>query len=313
MPDINQNNNAMAHEFIKLLMNPNSQQGFIISNENSNLIVDSSNSQEFKFENQIAYIFNPNFVEVEKPSSFHSQFGTGFRYHDHYIKDTEVFDYFAEPQSNATQHENRRLHEAIFKKINKKSKTILDVGCGGAWVAKEAIQKGFMVISMDISSKNPVSAIKKYPSANHFGLVADVFNLPIKDETLDVIIASEIMEHVTDPKKFVEILYSKLKPNGMLIITTPYNEKIEYHLCVHCNKPTPQGAHLHVFNEQNIGQLIPQGSAWQFEKMNNRYLTRLRTHIFLKYLPFAIWRLIDKTTSFFFPKQERLLIEITRK
>ena len=55
---------------------------------------------------------------------------------------------------------------------------------------------------------------------------------------------------------FIEKLIEKLKTGGKLIITTPYNEKLEYYLCVHCNLPTPKNAHLHSFNKQNIKEII---------------------------------------------------------
>jgi len=302
----------MIPNFIDILCNPFTQQGFIQKPNNPNAIFDQKTDEVFRFQNNTAYLFKQAFSVVEKNSPLHNQFGSNFLYHEHYIKDSEVFDYFAEPESAGTRHENRRLHETVFRKIDKSSHTILDVGCGGAWVAKMALPKGFRIVSMDISSKNPELALQKYPHPNHFGLGADVYQLPLKNETVDTIIASEIMEHVPDPVKFVEILFSKLIPHGKLIITTPYNEKIKYHLCVHCNKPTPQSAHLHVFNENNIQRLIPAGSNWKFEKFNNRYLTKLRTHLLLQFLPYYLWRSIDRFVNLIFPKQERLIIEITK-
>ena len=44
---------------------------------------------------------------------------------------------------------------------------------------------------------------------------------PVKNERYDVIIASEIIEHVFDTDFFIEELKRILKPNGRIIITTP--------------------------------------------------------------------------------------------
>ena len=235
-----------------------------------------------------------------------------FNYTDHYQKDADLFEYFTESDNAMIVHEARRLHEFIFQKIKKSCSIILDVGCGNGWVAQKAIEKGIMVISMDVSFTNTEKVLKLYNGVNHFGLVADVFNLPVKNNSIDCIIASEIMEHVNDPRKFVEILYEKIKENGKLIISTPYNEKIEYYLCIHCNKPTPKHAHLHSFNETNIAKLIPGNSEWSWSKFSNKYLSKLRTHVLLKYLPFRQWKVIDNIANKIFNRPMRLLIEIKK-
>ncbi|MEM1359401.1 MAG: hypothetical protein AAGF89_14440, partial [Bacteroidota bacterium] len=69
----------------------------------------------------------------------HVKHGTDFAYLDHYTKDAEVFDYFETPADPATVHENRRLHEVILRKLPGKEMRLLDVGCGGAWLAAATI------------------------------------------------------------------------------------------------------------------------------------------------------------------------------
>ncbi len=59
-----------------------------------------------------------------------------FNYIDHYKKDAVEFDYFEE-RKGATAHDERRVREYIISKIPKSVNSILDVGCGKGWVAKE--------------------------------------------------------------------------------------------------------------------------------------------------------------------------------
>src|SRR4051812_39441776 len=61
-------------------------------------------------------------------------FPEGFDYLTHYKRDSEQFDYF-EARSGATEHSERRLREYILSLIPKDATSILDVGCGSAWVA----------------------------------------------------------------------------------------------------------------------------------------------------------------------------------
>lgn len=55
-------------------------------------------------------------------------------------------------------------------------------------------------------------------------VLADAYSLPIEDGTVDYIVAGELIEHLDDPRLFIERCMSKLKDGGCLAISTPYNE-----------------------------------------------------------------------------------------
>lgn len=246
-------------------------------------------------------------------TTLHKVYRTKFKYRDHYQRDAEMFDYSEKNLPEATKDELRRLHESILREVPKKLSVILDVGCGDGWVSKKLVPAGHKVISMDISVNNPVNSIKEIPHSNHAGLTTDVYYLPFKENSLDCIIASEILEHAPDPYTFISNLIKALRNNGKLIITTPYNEKIEYSLCVHCNKPTPRFAHLNSFNEKNIGQFIPEnGITWHSKMFLNKYLIWLRSLVIMKFLPFRFWNFIDRLFNIFFFKPTRLQIVIKK-
>lgn len=217
-----------------------------------------------------------------------------FDYITHYQKDAEEFDYF-EKRCGATEHEERRVREIIIRHIPRNVNLILDVGCGSGWVAKEFLKKNIKVISLDISKKNPSIVKKLYQSQNHFPLVADSFKLPFQSDSVDCAIASEIIEHIIEPKEFLRELFRVVKKGGKVLISTPYKEKIRYVLCVHCNKKTPVNAHLHSFDEMILESFSKEIGSKKFEKIifGNKVLIFLRTHIILKYLPLSIWQAID--------------------
>ncbi len=236
-----------------------------------------------------------------------------FDYTTHYKEDAEYFDYFKEVESPETKEEIRRLHQAIIKRIPQNAALVLDAGCGNGWLSKYFEGKKNQVISMDISIKNPVRVLKENPNQNHAAVVADVYHLPFKKNSFDTIIASEIMEHVYDPRLFIVQLMDVLKPGGRLIITTPYNEKIEYFLCVHCNKPTPKNAHLHFFNEQNItGYIPPECSNFKTDAFSNKFLVRLRLNLLMSFLPFGIWKFKDALINSIFNNPLRFLVELNK-
>ena len=253
--------------------------------------------------------------EMENSNSdIHKQFHSDFDYSAHYEKDAQQFDYFKTEESAAAKEELRRLHQTITNHIPKNAKLILDVGCGNGWAAKSLLAKRKTVVSMDIALKNPLKVLNENQNQNHAAIVADAYYLPFKKNCFDTIIASEIMEHVYDPKLFITKLLDVLKPGGKLIITTPYDEKIEYFLCVHCNRPTPKSAHLHTFSERNIGDFIPDDKAdYKTEKFSNKYLVRLRLNVLMAFLPYSLWKLKDSFANWIYKKPTRFLIELDKK
>lgn len=244
----------------------------------------------------------------------HERFGSRFFYVDHYQADAELFDYFQDFEDGAALHETRRLHETIISEVPKGTASILDVGCGKGWVAQHFCPQGIAVCSMDISTVNPQRAVERYPFDKHFGLVADAYNLPFRDGVFDCIIASEIIEHVPAPAEFMASLMRVLRPGGQLIITTPYDEKIQYYLCIHCNRPTPQHAHIHSFTMKKLLALAPMSMAraHRIYTFGNKALIRLRTHVLLRLLPFPLWRLADGLANRLIQKPSRILFRLER-
>ncbi len=238
-------------------------------------------------------------------------------YYAHYEKDAEVFDYFEATENPATIHEHRRLQESIIRQIPKISGAVLDVGCGNGWLAAYLIQHrpNVEVCSMDLSTSNTTNTRKRVRSERHLVIRADALHLPFKDESFDVLVASEILEHVEQVPAFLKELYRVLKPAGRLIMTTPYNEVIQYSLCIHCNRKTPLHAHLHSVNEQFIlNQVILSGINGKVSThpFLNKLLVMLKTHVVLKFLPYRWWKGLDWLANKAIGHQSRLLIVIDK-
>jgi 2-polyprenyl-3-methyl-5-hydroxy-6-metoxy-1,4-benzoquinol methylase len=232
---------------------------------------------------------------------------TEFDYQKHYQTDADTFDYFEE-HTGEHAHEERRVHEAIMSYIPASAHTILDAGCGTAWVAQEYVKRGKFVCSMDISTNNPMQALKRFPAKDHVGLVADAFHLPVKDGSFDVIIASEIIEHTVDPKGLVHSLFAALKPGGRLIVTTPYKEKLRYTLCIHCDKATPYHSHLHSFDEKKLLSYAPTGATTEWRTFGNKALFHLRTHPVMKHLPYKAWLAADTLANKAIDKRGHIVV-----
>jgi 2-polyprenyl-3-methyl-5-hydroxy-6-metoxy-1,4-benzoquinol methylase len=98
---------------------------------------------------------------------------------------------------------------------------ILDYGCGRGWMAPYLAQFG-KVVGMDYSPAGIAFARTKYGEYADFHLGdATKPTFGPTAETFDVIVCSEVLEHIEDVQKAIVDLRQLLSPGGLLLITTP--------------------------------------------------------------------------------------------
>ena len=290
----------MNSDFLQLLVHPVSKDTLRVQDD---VLKTNNNTDTFKVIKGVPILL-PSVEAATKEA---------FNYQEHYEQDALAFDYFADWHP-VHKEENNRLHQQILHQIPNNAALTLDVGCGGAWLAKALVTQGKKGMLMDISTTNPIRAVELIHSENHFGLVADVFHLPIKANSIDCIVASEIIEHVQDPELFIACLFNVLKPGGTMIITTPFNESIQQSLCIHCNQLTPHNAHIHSFTEEKIKSIAPKlATHIKTKTFNSKVLVNLQIHLLLKSLPFGAWKMIDGFCHSLMAKRDMRLMLIIKK
>lgn len=52
-------------------------------------------------------------------------------------------------------------------------------------------------------------------------ICSDCYNIPLEDESVDVIVSTQVLEHLDTPSKMLQESYRLLKPGGMVIMTIP--------------------------------------------------------------------------------------------
>ena len=103
---------------------------------------------------------------------------------------------------------SRRLKKHFFLDMISKGDAVLEIGCGDGWVARYMSRRG-VTNFVDIDTT---------PAANIIGDIRNWRALGMQPESYDVIIAFEVLEHVD----CMDDCYALLKPNGKLMVTSPY-------------------------------------------------------------------------------------------
>jgi len=91
---------------------------------------------------------------------------------------------------------------------------------------KKYVQKDENFISVNLGSGN--SNISSYVSNidifayDNVDMTCDIGNIPIKDNSVDVIINQAVLEHVPDPQKVVSEIHRILKPGGVVYCAIPF-------------------------------------------------------------------------------------------
>ncbi|UCC57631.1 MAG: methyltransferase domain-containing protein [Candidatus Bathyarchaeum sp.] len=94
---------------------------------------------------------------------------------------------------------------------------ILDVGSGDGIIGEHVWKIGNHVIAIDL----PTVAIQAHRCQGLLALAGDAEQLSFASNIFDVVLASEILEHLWNPHSFVDEAYRVLKADGHLIISTP--------------------------------------------------------------------------------------------
>lgn len=100
-------------------------------------------------------------------------------------------------------------------------KTALDVGCGAGLLCEPLARLGAAVTGVDAAVEN-IAAAKAHAAQS--GLDIDYRAGELAEQNLgefDLVSSMEVIEHVTDPAGFVGGLTARLKPEGLLIMSTP--------------------------------------------------------------------------------------------
>lgn len=98
---------------------------------------------------------------------------------------------------------------------------VLDIGCGAGLLCEPLSRLGAQVIGIDPSASN-IAAAKLHADKSHLAIDYRCTTVEEIDprERFDIVLAMEVVEHVTDVGLFLKRCASMLKPNGLMVVST---------------------------------------------------------------------------------------------
>jgi 2-polyprenyl-3-methyl-5-hydroxy-6-metoxy-1,4-benzoquinol methylase len=101
---------------------------------------------------------------------------------------------------------------------------VMDFGCGNGALLAAFKDRGWDLHGMDFSTTGIAHAQAAYPFIKFTtgDVAAEQFYHPLIGKC-DLVVSTEVVEHVYLPRRFASNCFSLLKPGGILIISTPYH------------------------------------------------------------------------------------------
>ena len=125
------------------------------------------------------------------------------------------------------------LHRYAFAAELVQKKVVLDIACGEGYGSNILAKQAEFVTAVDLDQRTVTEASKNYKRANLLFKQGSLLNIPVQPEIFDVVVSFETLEHIVEHDLALVEIKRVLKPNGLLILSTPnkkeYTEKPNYH------------------------------------------------------------------------------------
>src|SRR3990167_2932557 len=113
-------------------------------------------------------------------------------------------------------------------------KVVLDIACGTGYGTQIIAKDAAKVYGVDISKETIEYAKENFNAPNITYKLGNASKIPLDDNSVDVVVSFETIEHVKEYEKFVDEVKRVLKDNGQFIVSTPNDDEFiddnEFHV-----------------------------------------------------------------------------------
>lgn len=148
------------------------------------------------------------------------------------------------------------------KKETKEKIRVLDLGCGNGSISNAIALQGYEVVGVEDSVSGFKIAQASFPNCQF--IQANIFDLPYTqlEKSFDIVFSSEVIEHLPYPRELLRGAKKCLKPDGTLILTTPYHGYLKNLIIAILGKmdahfsPLWDGGHIKFFSVKTLTTLL---------------------------------------------------------
>jgi SAM-dependent methyltransferase len=143
--------------------------------------------------------------------------------------------------------------ELFRRYVGGPGRRVLDLGCRDGALTR-AYTDGNEVVGVDADREALAEAAKLGIETQWADLDEP---LAFKDETFDVVVAGELMEHLRDPARFASEARRVLRPGGTFVASVPNAFRLKNRLrFLMGRKPENDPTHLHMFSPDEVRALL---------------------------------------------------------
>jgi ubiquinone/menaquinone biosynthesis C-methylase UbiE len=135
-----------------------------------------------------------------------------------------------------------------------KVRSILEVGSGDGYILKAIEDLNVSLTGIEISETRIERARALVPSAEI--IQGDAREMPFESKSFDLVVCSEVLEHVPDPELAIEEIRRVLRPGGFAIITVPNEVNWQIGRAMLLRFPIRIPDHVNRFTVSSMSQLF---------------------------------------------------------
>lgn len=134
-----------------------------------------------------------------------------------------------------------------------RGRRVLDAASGDGYGTAILARTAESAVGIDLAEEVVKEASVKYVASNLSYVAGDVLALPFADASFDCVVSFETIEHVTDPRRFVAEIRRVLKPEGLLVLSSPNRRAFDRrNRCENGGNPY----HLHEMEQDELLSLV---------------------------------------------------------
>lgn len=131
---------------------------------------------------------------------------------------------------------------------------LLEIGCGHGDFLVQAAERGLAVMGVEYSAHSANVAARRLGDRGQI-ICGDISSLKDSAKRFDFIVFADVLEHVRDPRAFLQSVHALLKPDGLAVVILPSLDSLSARL-MGSSWMEFKPEHLWYFSTPNLSRLL---------------------------------------------------------